>query len=275
MKHCFSMLDDIDRAVRGASRILVASDFDGTLCPIAATPDDVRLNPAVSDTLRRIATCDRMSLAVITGRALSDIVHKLPRGVTAAGNHGLEIEGPSLRYEHEPAACLRASLGDLCDALDGVAARWPGAWVEDKGLSATVHYRGVARDSERPLLMAVRGCVGSVDPRFALRAGKKALEIRPKVAWDKGSALDLIRKETGPFDLTVCIGDDRTDEAMFSANTGEVNVWVGTGAPACQDLYRLGDSGEVAVLLRHLLDLCQPAERAAAVAVHAAVNAVA
>ena len=53
-------------------------------------------------------------------------------------------------------------------------------------------------------------------PRSRVR--NRALEIGPRVPWDKGKALRCIRANEGPFDACVCVGDERTDESMFRAN---------------------------------------------------------
>jgi trehalose 6-phosphate phosphatase len=129
--------------------------------------------------------------------------------------------------------------------------RWPGAWVEDKGLSATLHYRNVDTPLTSSLLFSVRRRLSEFSGSFAYRAGKKAFEIRPKVGWDKGSALQYIQERTGPFDLCICIGDDRTDESMFRANPGGINVRVGCGRPTAAPFY-VTDPAETGNFLDHV-----------------------
>jgi trehalose 6-phosphate phosphatase len=236
--------------------LLVVSDFDGTLCPIADSPAEVRLGAAMAEILNRLAVCDRTALAVISGRSLADIASRVPANATVSGNHGLEISGPGMNFRHSEAAALRPDLAAACDALREAMRIWPGAWVEDKGLSATAHYRRVPGKHHRCLLQVARRALRGFGNRLALRVGNNALEVRPRVAWDKGAALEYIRQSAGPFDVCICMGDDRTDETMFRANQDGLNIKVGRGQPSAAS-YQLIDPGEVAIFLSHVLDFCE------------------
>jgi trehalose 6-phosphate phosphatase len=256
MKYCLSALSEIDAALRPARRILIATDFDGTLCPIADSPAEVRLGAAMTGILGRLTGCDRIVLAVISGRSLADISSRLPVKTTISGNHGLEIRAPGLEFQHPEAGAFRPEIAAACDALRAALRIWPGAWVEDKGLSATAHYRQVAQRHHRCLLQVARRCLRPLGSRLALRAGNRALEVRPKVAWDKGAALNHIRRSAGPFQACICMGDDRTDENMFHANPDGVNIRIGRVQPSAAS-YHLSDPAEVAIFLSHALDFCE------------------
>ena len=211
MIDCLSAIREIERKLAGARRVLIASDFDGTLSPIAESPGEVQVAPEMLDILRRIASCAQLELAIISGRDISDVSSRLPVPATFAGNHGLEIRGDGFVFAHPGARALRPQLASAVDILAADIACWNGAWVEDKGLTATVHYRAVKSSEQVAVEMAVRERVSRLDGPFILGEGKKALEIRPDVEWDKGAAFKLIREHCGPFDLCICLGDDRTD----------------------------------------------------------------
>jgi trehalose 6-phosphate phosphatase len=255
VKYCLSALSEVDAALRSARRILIASDFDGTLCPIADSPGEVRLGAAMTGILTRLTACERIVFAVISGRSLADISSRLPVEATISGNHGLEIRAPGLDFQHPEARALRPEIAAACDALRVGLKIWPGAWVEDKGLSATAHYRRVEQRHHRCLLQVARRCLRPFGNRLALRAGNKALEVRPKLAWDKGAALNHIRQSAGPFQACICMGDDRTDETMFRANPDGLNIRVGKVQPSAA-AYHLYDPAEVAIFLSHALDFC-------------------
>src|SRR5271154_5223995 len=210
----------------------------------------------MAEVLRRLSTSNCIHFAVISGRALSDMARQVPAQTTVAGNHGLEIRGNGFAFEHPGARELRPCLALLCSALSEAVRPWPGAWVEDKGLSATVHYRKVSPQQQSSVLMAARRCAGTFGGKFALRSGKKALEVRPNISWDKGQALNYIRDQAGPFDMCICLGDDRTDETMFRANPEQFNIKVGLTQPTDAS-YHLSDPGEVAVFLSHVFDVCE------------------
>lgn len=253
--YCLSALAEIDTLLAASRRILIAADFDGTLCPIAASPAEARLPAGTHEILRRIGGCQRITLAILSGRPLEDVVCRVRADAVWAGNHGLEIRGRGLAYEHAAAAEARAELEAVCEALTTVARKWEGAWVEDKRLSATLHYRKADPRGHRALRFAARSALANFGARFSLRAGNKALEICPRTNWDKGSALEYVSRELGPFDVSIAVGDDRTDEAMFRANTGQINVKVGSARPTLAE-FHLTDYNETAVFLEHVLDVC-------------------
>ena len=256
MKYCLSMLPEVDAMLRRAGRILIASDFDGTLCAIADSPSEVHLASATLEILRHAATCRRLTLAVISGRSLVDIRRRLPLNILFAGNHGLEIAGYGLEYEHDGARQLRSCVSDACKTLADAVRQWPGAWVEDKDLSATLHFRKVDRRHHNSILLAARRSLGVLGASLALRAGRLALEIRPKVGWDKGNALQYIHEKAGPFDACICLGDDRTDESMFRANQGQMSIRIGPLTTGSAATHYLLNPAEVAILLSHIVDVC-------------------
>jgi len=260
MKYCLSILPEIDAMLRSDGRILIATDFDGTLCPISESPAEVKLAPATVEILRHVAICPRVKLAVISGRALSDVRRKVPVDIIFAGNHGLEIAGGGLEFVHDGALQLRPSLEEACLVLREAIREWPGAWVEDKLLSATLHFRRVDPRHHSSLLFTARRRIGAFGPKLALRMGNRALEIRPKVEWDKGTALRYIQQGAGPFDACICLGDDRTDESMFRANLEQLNISVGRPRGTVANHY-LSDSADVTVLLSHIADVCSSPAR--------------
>jgi trehalose 6-phosphate phosphatase len=263
MKYALAHLPELDELLYGARRVLIATDFDGTLCPICELPENVRLSPGMVAVLRAISACDRMVLAVISGRALSDIACRVPVPAVIAGNHGLEISGGGIVFENPEARGLRPTLEQACDALASALRPWSGAWVEDKYLSATVHFRLVEPHSHRCVLRAARNALASFGRSFALRAGNHALEVRPNVNWEKGSALGFICRESGPFDVVITLGDDRTDETMFGGAPGHVDIKVGPARPT-RAAFHLSDSADVAIFLSHVLDFCRLRAPAAA-----------
>ncbi|HVV47839.1 MAG TPA: trehalose-phosphatase [Bryobacteraceae bacterium] len=255
MKPGLSLMAGLDTILQRPGRILLASDFDGTLCPLIDRPSEAQLIPSVRKAVEKVLACHRVTFAVITGRALTDIERRFPAGAIFAGNHGLEIAGGGLHYEHDSARSLRPAIAEACEALEGASAAWPAAWVEDKGLTATLHFRKVKTAYRETLLFAARRTLGAFGPKIAMRAGRDALEIRPRVAWDKGAALEYIYGEAGPFDACVCLGDDRTDESMFRAPSCDVSVRVGASSVTAA-AFCVSEPADVAPLFSHLVSAC-------------------
>lgn len=261
MTHCLSVLAEMDAMLRGNGRILIASDFDGTLCAIARTPSEACVSGAMVEVLRRVTACESLELAVITGRSIADIRRSLPLDIVFAGNHGLEIAGRGLCFEHAEARRLRPAIESACETLRVALHEWPSAWVEDKGLTATLHFRAIAPHQHRALLLAARRSLAQYGPELALRVGNHALEVRPGVSWDKGKALRHIQANAGPFGACICLGDERTDESMFRVNERGLNIRVGGTASSCAAHY-LENPDEAAILLSHIVDACGSSRRA-------------
>lgn len=256
-KDCMTVVRSLDPVLTRARKVLVACDFDGTLCPIANSPSEVRIAPSMIEVLRYLSVSDRIRLAVISGRALDDLRNRLPVDrVILAGNHGLEIDCDGTLFEHEVAHSIMPYFEQSSREIRLLIAEWPGAWVEDKRLSLTVHYRKVDPRFHHHLRCAVRKVHVGRHAIVSVRAANKALELYPKVNWGKGAALNHIRRTIGPFDVCIVIGDDTTDEDMFRECPENINIKVGQGR-ATRATLELRDPSGVAAFLRHVFDVCE------------------
>ena len=241
----------------GPSPVLVASDFDGTLAPIVNDPDRVFLPMATQAILRSIRTLPGVALAFISGRALEDLrQHVAIEGAIYAGNHGLEMEGPGLDSFIEPeCTAARPSLDAALETLAEQIEEFPGVILEDKVLSASVHYRRAAPELEQPLSLIVH-TVAHALPRVVVRRGKQVLELRPAVKWHKGHALCYMAEKLAiPESRVIYLGDDTTDEDAFAFAPGAITVQVGH-SPATHARFRaetLPDAREFLVWLTEAL----------------------
>jgi trehalose-phosphatase len=200
-------------------------DYDGTLTPIVTDPATAYLSPAMQQILTALVQHPRYQVAMVSGRALADLQGRaagLARYM--AGNHGLQIAGPEIDYCHPEAVQLQSHLQLLAEDLQQELETIPGVWVEDKGLTLTVHTRRVPT-AYVPLVqrLVLRVLRSALETRtLVLRTGKAVLEVRPAIKWDKGEALRWIvehmclsRSASGM--CPVYIGDDETDEDAFQA----------------------------------------------------------
>jgi trehalose 6-phosphate phosphatase len=205
------------RGLVSGRRPAVFLDYDGTLTPIVERPEDALMPPATRAALQRLA--ERVPVAVISGRDLADVRGTVGvEGIAYAGSHGFDIVGPDgsthqRAVEHLPE--LDAAQRELELAVRGV----PGARVERKTFAIAVHVRQVAEDRVRDVEAAVAKVAAS-HPRLRRTGGKKVLELRPDVEWDKGRALLWLLEVLGLMGddvLPVYVGDDETDEDAFRA----------------------------------------------------------
>jgi trehalose 6-phosphate phosphatase len=201
------------RATLGVAPSGLLSDLDGTLAPIVADPAAARPVPAAVEALTALA--GRLAVVgVVTGRAASDARRLLGTdALLVIGNHGLEwLEAG----EHDvPPQPQLAWAAEAVESMVAALRPEPGVWVEHKGLSATVHYRGAADPAAaRERLMAA---LGDVTPHgLALRPGRMSVELRPAGIGDKGTAVERAITRYALRGL-VLLGDDVTDLDMFRA----------------------------------------------------------
>jgi trehalose 6-phosphate phosphatase len=238
--------------IAARSRLLLMLDYDGTIAPIVSDPAAAwPLNEAREALLSLAARRDRIDLAVISGRGLSELGRLLgvPRGIYLAGVHGLELADPDGR--REVVAGLAAALPQLERARRWLRERVPGGSglvVEDKRLAVALHYRNADPALAKPLVDEFERFVTRKAGHLILKRGKQVSEAAPRAA-DKGAAVMRLMERVGASVLPVYFGDDLTDEDAFRALAGRgVTVMVeGAGASAAR--YRVESPAAVAAIL--------------------------
>ena len=192
------------------------TDIDGTISRIAPSPDAATVEPAMASTLARLA--GRLAVvAALTGRSAADVARMVGvPGLLYVGNHGLERLGPGTGERAptiDPAAAsfvpvIRQTLAAAERAAR--ATRLQGLLFEDKGLTASIHYR-LAPDpagARAALLPIVQGLADAGGLR--LTEGRLVLELRPPVRGNKGTALAALVDDYALAGM-VFFGDDVTD----------------------------------------------------------------
>ena len=247
---------------RGGRRLLLLSDFDGTLCEFQPTPETVCLEPARRALVGALARRSGVTVGLVSGRRLDDLRRRaeIDGPVYYAGLHGLEIVGPGgAAFLHERVAETRGLLQVLARALAAHVAALDGVWLENKDLSLAVHTRQAStgdRDAARRLVERVVG--PHLDrSTFRLLPGSSVIEIMPNIAWTKGDAVRWIQADVerrlGPC-WPVYLGDDRTDEDAFRA-VGRDGLTIVVGERASEAELRLPGPAAVEAWLRGLSSL--------------------
>lgn len=256
--HADSVLPELLAARRRAGRLLAGLDFDGTLAPIVPRPEDAALPAATREAVAALAARRDTDVAIISGRGLDDVARRVGvSGAYYAGNHGLEIEGPDVSRVHPDAESARPVLDAFVESIEAELAATPGAQLEDKGLTLSIHYRRVAdvRAIAR-LLDALDRAAAPLD-RLRITHGKRVVEIRPDVDWNKGHALRFLRETISAQHgdaPALFIGDDRTDEDAFrEVGDDGFAILVADPAPEATAAHALlRSTGEAASFLRQL-----------------------
>jgi len=258
MAHLLNVWHSVRARLRDSGRALLLFDYDGTLTPIAPRPEDALLSSAARGLLESLASQSRYTLGIVSGRSLEDlsVMADIP-GIIHAGNHGMEMRGPGLAFTHPGAESARSALNAAAGLLEDALADIPGAFVEHKGLTLTVHYRAVAGELHGRVESSVADAARSAVSRGEVRltGGKMVVEVRPAISWDKGKAIEKIW-ESCDRPLPVYFGDDRTDEDGFRAaqELGGIAVFVGENRQGTVAYHQLESPLEVERTLRLLLE---------------------
>ncbi|WP_072803780.1 trehalose-phosphatase [Rhodococcoides yunnanense] len=242
---------ELRRALIGVARtprLLVTSDYDGTMAPIVSDPDKAFPHAESVSAMRGLATLAATNAAVISGRALRDLatLSRLPAEVQLVGSHGSEFD---VGFIHAIDDTAKHLLSTVSDEMKSIAARFPGVTVETKPASAALHVRNAdPADAERALV-AVREGVAILEG-VQVTEGKSVIELAVIVT-DKGIALDILRHQEGAT-AAVFFGDDVTDEKAFARLHGpDIGVKVGTGDTAAE--FRIESTEQVSLALAFLL----------------------
>ena len=220
------------RLIARPGRLLVLSDFDGTLAEGSRDPGATTIVPLARASLRALAGVaaerpERLAVAVLTGRTAADAASRIRvGGIRYLGDHGLQAgtyprggraERLTTTFESgferslEPAEQLAARVPELLD-------RPPWLFVERKGPSVAFHVRQA--EDRLAARAAVQAAIAAVDrelPEHDLEhyRGRLVVDLRPRSAGGKREALERLLGELRPASV-VAFGDDSSDADAFS-----------------------------------------------------------
>jgi trehalose 6-phosphate phosphatase len=212
---------------RDPAHTALLTDFDGTLSAIVDDPASARALAGAVDVLDALAGRYAV-VGVVSGRPLSFLEAHLPTSLHLSGLYGLERSHGGQREDHEGAGAWREVVADVVAAT--AAHPLPGARVENKGLSITIHYR------EHPELdEQVREWAARIAARSGLvaRPARRSVELHPPISVDKGTVVELLARDCS----AVCyLGDDAGDLSAFTAldrlaTAGKDVVRIGVRSP--------------------------------------------
>lgn len=248
------MTPELARAVAELAHtdtLLVALDFDGTLAPLVDDPADARALPEAREAVIALLEAPRTRVAFISGRAMASLVEvsEAPDGVLLSGSHGVEV-----RLDSEPTLTLTAAESDrvrrLGEALQAVASRFDGVWVEIKPAGFALHTRlASAADAESATADALSAVADLGD--LTTRRGSNVLEFSVR-STNKGDALERLREHASATAVFFA-GDDVTDEDAFAVlKEGDLGLKCGIGPTRAA--FSVPGLAEVAQVLQELAD---------------------
>ena len=223
---------DLERILGRPGRLLIVSDFDGTLAEGSRDPAAAAIVPLARRALRRLAGIerrrpDRLAVAILTGRAVPDAARRVRvGGIRYLGDHGLqtgtyprgrqaERVEVAVVSDHEHAVEPAAILADRVPRLLG-SPSW--LFVERKGPSVAFHVRQA--DDRVAARAAVEGAIETVDRDLpphdlAHYRGRLVVDLRPRSAGGKREAMKRLIHDLRPSSVVV-LGDDLSDADAFA-----------------------------------------------------------
>jgi trehalose-phosphatase len=263
MKNALRAWPSLRKTFKGYEHVALFLDYDGTLAPIKSRPEQAIMPTKVKGLIETLEAKKKFIVCVISGRSLKDLKKRTGiDGIIYAGNHGLEMEGPWLRFSSKKAQESRTLIKRIYKKLHTRLKSIAGCFVEDKDLSLAFHYR-LARKEDIPA--GKRLFEEVVRPYLQKRkakitTGKKVLEVRPFVKWDKGRAVTwLLRKYMAYLQTSdvkpIYLGDDWTDEsAFFALRQNGVPIFVGNPSSTTLARFFLRSPKEVKEFLGRLAE---------------------
>jgi trehalose 6-phosphate phosphatase len=253
-------LNTVAFTLKSHSGINLFLDYDGTITPIRRNPAIALLKPQIKELLHQLTLLPDVSVIIVTGRSMEDIRRLVPvKNIDYAANHGFHIYQKGSEWVHPQAAACIQKLTALCTILTNALGQVPNAFIENKQMTLSIHYRNVNLQNVHLLKSLVIKTVHSFDPSLLMTRGKKVVEIRPPLNWGKGDAvmkiLDL--PDTDQQRIPLYIGDDTTDEDVFRVlQIKGITVKVGKGSKTLAQYY-VKDVNEV----HHFLKLIHKIRR--------------
>ena len=223
--------DRLVHAYRDAERRLLLLDYDGTLVPFAASPQQARLSPQTHELLERLASNLANELVIVSGRERASLerwLGDLPIDIVA--EHGIWLRGRDGQwFTSEP--MTDEWKPRIQQILELFVDRTPGSFIEEKDFALAWHYRAIQLELAEARLAELREALVGItsDLGLSVMEGSKVVEVKSGNV-NKGIAAHrwMCREDIG---FMLAIGDDRTDEDIFEM--APENAWaikVGRGS---------------------------------------------
>ncbi|MDE2215344.1 MAG: trehalose-phosphatase [Candidatus Omnitrophica bacterium] len=266
MKYFFDDFGSLKKQIGGRDLFLFL-DYDGTLTPIVDHPKKAALAKSTRSLLEKLSLEPLVNVSVVSGRALGDLRNRVGvSNISYVGNHGLEMDAPGVNFKGFDLVSVCETIDYLKKEISKELLFFKGAFLEDKGVTLSVHYRKLKEARAAVLKAFLHELTEPFLSRKQIRmgSGKKVLEIKPPVDWDKGKAVLWLlnqHKHDGKKTCSIYIGDDTTDEDAFASLKGKgITIKVGGQGDSAAEYY-VKQQKEVIRLLKGLLALRNKARR--------------
>jgi trehalose 6-phosphate phosphatase len=245
-RSAFRAWPEIRARLRTSKHGAVLLDFDGTLVNLRRRPSDVRMPAQAKRILQRLVRHPNSFIAIVSGRPVRTLRSLFDvKGLHYFGLHGAERDGKSATVSEQARRALDAAKRAALQQLISIR----GIWIEDKGLSFSVHYRdadtATSKDGKAKLLKLLAPWGGALH----VLNGSRVWEVLPREIPGKASVIGKVLGELPAATTVVYIGDDSTDEAALAVLPDQITVRVGRDV-TCARYFVRGPSDVLRFLTR-------------------------
>lgn len=243
------------RSFKRAKRRLIVLDYDGTITNLVPkhNPGDSKPSPELLKLLRQINDLENTTLCIVSGRprnVLESWFKEVPLAMSAEHGAWIKNEGEWSRQQ----VTFGNYKEEVLKLLKQYAERTPGAAIEEKDFSVVWHYRNVPPELAQARNASIEYELNNLlrNSEFSVFKGSKVIEVKPTMI-NKGLAVEDLMAMDSP-DFILCIGDDTTDEDMFSVlPDGGFSIKVGLGETHAR--YQILNVADVHKLLKKLISI--------------------
>lgn len=200
---------------RNAKKRLLLLDYDGTLVPYYTTPEEALPGHALKDLLKELNQQVENDVVIVSGRDALTLENWFgDTGLCMVAEHGALYKKQNeewrklIHYDNEWKCEVKA-------VFEKITLKYKGAFIEKKDYSVALHYRSVQQEYVPELIADLGKALMLLDTHnFNVIYGNMVVEVKnPEVS--KGNVVEKIMDE-GQYDFILAVGDDVTDEDMFS-----------------------------------------------------------
>lgn len=239
-----------------AERRLFFIDYDGTLTGFQKKPERAVPSRTVLKLLKNLSKNEKNEVYIISGRNKEFLEsHFGSLGINLIAEHGAYRKNGFLDWKTFP-GLDKSWMEKVEKLLQEFVANTPGSHIEKKNYSLAWHYRSASEWGDKrakTLYDILKRWSG--DLNIAVLNGNKVIEITsPQI--NKGIAVKKLAT-CGKYGFLLAVGDDHTDEYMFSAMPSfAVTLKVGAGESAAR--FRIQNQEGVVRFLSHFREIKFP-----------------
>ena len=239
LKNALEYLNKIKSVIARSEKVFLFLDYDGTLTEIKNKPEYAKPSKKLTGLINTINS-SKFIISIISGRQLKDLKKILYNinltKINLIGSHGAEIKFAgenNIIYQYDN-NLLRDNdiIKNLKKKILKFAAKIENSMIEEKPFSFAFHYRN-SPIKEKTKINELIDYLREQEKIYKFRylEMKKVIEVMP-AGINKGSVISKILKKYNESSrkiknaFTICIGDDVSDEDLFTANRTGINIKV-------------------------------------------------